>query len=118
MATIYTTLSAQEVGAALHRTVATSAIVLDLRQLIKCFGKSPEEVLAQPLQSLLNVMEFAERHLYTLDAEGLQVSKIVAFVRFLTRHPAESVRHKAATMLTTIQSTWMAVQSAKRQRVA
>ena len=118
MSTIYTTLTAQEVGEAIHRTVAASAIALDMRQRIKDLGRSPEEVVATPLTTLFNILEMAERHIYVLDAEGLQVSKIMAFVRLVTRHPSEAVRHKAACLLTTIQSSWMALQSAKRQRGA
>ena len=84
----------------------------------RALGGTPEEVVASPLPKLFHIMELAERHIYVLDAEGLQVSKIMAFVRFMTKHPTEAVRHKAASLLTTIQSSWMALQSAKRQRVA
>ena len=118
MTTIYTTLSAQEVGEAIHRTVACSAIALDLRHRIKSLGGSPAELLGTPIHKVIETMELAEKHIYVLDAEGLQTSKVMAFIRFLTKHPTETVRHKAATLLTTIQSSWMALQSAKRQRVA
>ena len=118
MSTIYTKLNRKEVDAALSRVADASSLQIAIRRDWKALGSSSAEVLALTAARLRPFLSFIAEHAATLDEHTIQESRVIPMLKVLSQHPEESTRNFAINLHTTLRSTWMSFQAAKRQRTS
>ena len=118
MRAVYTKLTRKEVDIELRKVLDASSLRLTLRQSFRALGASTADVLAQPAARLRPFLAFVAGHLTDFNESLIQESRVIGMVKILAQHQDEHTRNHAISLYTSLRSTWMAIQSAKRPRLS
>ena len=118
MNSIYITLNRKEVQQELMGVVNVTSAACTVRNMFKLLGKSAEEVLQQPPQSVLPFLKLVTEYVPNFDRDFLIQSKLVASVHLLIRHSDADVQSQATHLYTLARSVWMSTSESKKAKVA